>query len=400
MFEHFKVQFIPGEFLIHKPTFSGDLDNYDIWCVLDDQYLQKYEPVLLTTGERCHQSADVLAQYTPNRQEFFLVKVEEKGKTENNNIVVSILSEYDPKTNPKIASALLAPIVTTDKHPKEDAVSSSVPTAQSHTASSEDMAMSSTTSNNNNNVVSNEIAEIVDVSSSMPIINDEPSVSLSSTNLLSKYDDCKNSFDIFVQVLSSQCLNVEFLVKIREIQDEYFKPSLEFIENLLLEKYDLVHGMLVQKLLVQLNSKLVQKLAGSSATKLVDVNPNVRFLVDNRPRMLLVNSSMNHLIDEGATKWKACGGLSYDLSVEDNFAVLGDELALFNGCLNVKFDGDLYNPDTLLSTGQDEGLDGKEFCLSERIYKFFSLMHSLKHFKYHLYEQCAQKVSFQSFCSH
>lgn len=56
-----EVTFASGEFLIHKSTFSGDFDNYDIWCVLDDGYLQKYEPVLLACGERCHQSADVVS---------------------------------------------------------------------------------------------------------------------------------------------------------------------------------------------------------------------------------------------------------------------------------------------------------------------------------------------------
>ena len=56
-----EVRFLPGEFLIHKSTFSGDFENYDIWCVLNDEYLQKYEPVLLSTGERCHQSADVVS---------------------------------------------------------------------------------------------------------------------------------------------------------------------------------------------------------------------------------------------------------------------------------------------------------------------------------------------------
>ena len=61
--EEEEVTFAPGEFLIHKSTFSGDFDNYDIWCVLDYGYLQKYEPVLLATGERCHQSADVVSTY-------------------------------------------------------------------------------------------------------------------------------------------------------------------------------------------------------------------------------------------------------------------------------------------------------------------------------------------------
>ncbi len=383
------------------------MDNYDIWCVLDDQYLQKYEPVLLTTGERCHQSADVLAQYTPNRQEFFLVKIEEKGKTENNNIVVSILNEYDPKTNPKIANNLLAPSVDNIKHDhKEDSTSSTaLATAQNHSSTNEDLIMSSESSSNTNNI-NNHIVEIVETSSSMPIMNGEsapPSDSVSHVPLLSKYDHCKNSFDIFVQVLSSQCLNVEFLVKIREIQDEYFKPSLEFIENLLLEKYNLVHSMLVDKLLVNLNSKLVQKL-GSTAdnTKLVDVNANLRYLIDSRPRMVAVDSAINDMLDEAAAKWRACAALNYDVSVENNFALLNDELASFNAGLTVKFDGEIYNPDTLLSTNQNLHEDSKEFCLSARVYKYFSLMHALRHFKFNLYEQCAQKVCyfllfFQSF---
>ena len=59
-----EISFLPGEFLIHKSTFSGDFDNYDIWCVRDDGYLQKYEPVLLATGERCHQSADVVCLFS------------------------------------------------------------------------------------------------------------------------------------------------------------------------------------------------------------------------------------------------------------------------------------------------------------------------------------------------
>ena len=57
-----EIRFQTGEFLIHKATFSGDFDNYDIWYVLNNEYLQKYEPVLLSTGERCHQSADVVTK--------------------------------------------------------------------------------------------------------------------------------------------------------------------------------------------------------------------------------------------------------------------------------------------------------------------------------------------------
>ena len=57
------IKFITNEFLIHRSSFSGDFDNYDIWCVSEDKnYLQKYEPVLLSTGERCHQSTDIVSQ--------------------------------------------------------------------------------------------------------------------------------------------------------------------------------------------------------------------------------------------------------------------------------------------------------------------------------------------------
>ena len=57
-----EVTFSQGEFLIHKSTFTGNFENYDVWCVLDESYLQKYEPVLLASGERCHQSADVVSK--------------------------------------------------------------------------------------------------------------------------------------------------------------------------------------------------------------------------------------------------------------------------------------------------------------------------------------------------
>lgn len=68
--------------------------------------MQKYEPVMLSTGERCHQSADVLAEYQPNRDEFLVLKCVEKGKTEAENLVVAVLAEYEPKNNAKIAAQL------------------------------------------------------------------------------------------------------------------------------------------------------------------------------------------------------------------------------------------------------------------------------------------------------
>jgi hypothetical protein len=73
-----EISFLPGEFLIHKSTFSGDFDNYDIWCVRDDGYLQKYEPVLLATGERCHPSADVVCLFSIFKLNFIL-SINKKG---------------------------------------------------------------------------------------------------------------------------------------------------------------------------------------------------------------------------------------------------------------------------------------------------------------------------------
>jgi len=68
-----EISFLPGEFLIHKSTFSGDFDNYDIWCVRE-----KYEPVLLATGERCHQSADVVCLFSIFKLNFIL-SINKKG---------------------------------------------------------------------------------------------------------------------------------------------------------------------------------------------------------------------------------------------------------------------------------------------------------------------------------
>ncbi len=54
------------------------------------------------------------------------------------------------------------------------------------------------------------------------------------------YDDLKSTLDVFLQVLLSQHLNGEFLLRIKELQDEYFKPSIEFIDTILNEKYSLI----------------------------------------------------------------------------------------------------------------------------------------------------------------
>ena len=167
--------FTPGEFLIHRSTFS-DFENYDIWCVRDDGYLQKYEPVYLSTGERCHQSADILAQYTPDKSEFMLVKVEEKGKTEQNNIVVCVMNEYEPKNNPNIqlvATQTIGQEVDEEQQQQQ-------PDEEGHEETKNEKLINSGTK--------------------------------------ASYDDLKPTFDIFLQILLSQFINSEFLFKIKELQ--------------------------------------------------------------------------------------------------------------------------------------------------------------------------------------
>ena len=173
--------FTPGEFLIHKSTFT-DYDNYDIWCVRDDGYLQKYEPVYLSTGERCHQSADILAQYTADKSEFVLVKVEEMGKTEQNNVVVCVLNEYEPKNNQNIQ--LIAPSSSSAFENEETQPDVQLVEQQG------------------------EIEEEVKIEK----------IESSSSSKLNSYDELKPTFDIFLQILLSQFINSEFLFKIKEIQ--------------------------------------------------------------------------------------------------------------------------------------------------------------------------------------
>lgn len=354
------ITFMQGEFLIHRPTFMGDFDNYDIYCVLDDQYLQKYEPVLLSTGERCHQSADVLAQYTANKTEFLLVKVEEKGKTENNNIVVGVLPEYEPKNNPKMAAALLG--TSTE--------SGQVANAQVPVTSAQQTAADSA-----NNVV------------------------------VVTYDDLKSTFDVFLQVMSSQYLNVEFLLKVKEIQDEYFKPSIEFIDTILNEKYNLLFACM-NNFLINLNEKLKLNFqstnsnnnsssssnnnncnndTSSSSTKIfIELKQEFKYLLDNKPKLIIQKVEF-----DGPSK-KKCESLNYYCDEESLICNVLDAKYL------LQFEGILYDADTLqqIIPLNSNGLDAdKQFFVCSKMCNLVNLLHSLKHFKYTYLEICSQKVS-------
>ncbi|RNA09955.1 hypothetical protein BpHYR1_022169 [Brachionus plicatilis] len=334
------VTFGEGEFLIHKPTFSGDFDNYDIWCVLDEQYLQKYEPVLLSTGERCHQSANVLAHYTANKSEFLLVKVEEKGKTENNNIVVGVLSEYEPKNSAKIAAALM---------PDSQ---SSIEGQMNQNAAPSDANNSAGDSTNPNVVVVT-------------------------------YDDLKSAFDVFIQVLSSQYLNTEFLVKIKEIQDEYFKPSMEFIETILTEKYNSLFSC-VNNFVSNLNCKA--KNFFGNTKNMIEFKDDFRYLLEHKPKILIQKVSFDNAQMQ---KFKKCESLNYfyDMS-NDNMAY--DDTDIYVNYL-LQLSGNLYDSDTLVPLAGTIVAD-KQFLVCTKICNYVNHLHSLKHFKVAYLEICSQKI--------
>lgn len=363
------ITFTQGEFLIHKPTFSGDLENYDIWCVLDEQYLQKYEPVLLSTGERCHQSADILAQYTQNKTEFILIKVEEKGKTENDNLVVAVLSEYEPKNNAKIADEL------------------SLPTA----------ATGGTTHESTKNSTDKDKSNVVVVT----------------------YDDLKSAFDVFLQVLSSQYLNNEFLIKIKDIQDEYFKPSLEFIDTILSEKSNLLSNYLntfiadVNRKLEFVQDKFNKNVLPITTTsqRFVELKQDYKLSLERNSKFEMNDSIVHNNGMSAVSTGNFCQTLNYlfdlnGLIINNNTgqdALFKDELlTVLNTELNVKyrirFAGPTYNPDTLiLNSVKANSVDDdseKSYMACSKIANLTNLLHSLKHFKFIYYQICSSKVIF------
>ncbi|CAF0805997.1 unnamed protein product [Brachionus calyciflorus] len=329
------INFSQGEFLIHKPTFSGDFDNYEIWCVLDEQYLQKYEPVLLSTGERCHQSADVLAQYTANKAEFLLVKVEEKGKTENNNIVVGVLPEFEPKNNPKIAAALLP----------------------------------------NNNVAA------VESTTNETIATEAQNANV----VVVTYDDLKSAFDVFVQVMSSQYLNGEFLLKIKEIHDEYFKPSIEFIETILTEKYNLLFNC-VCNFVINLNNKL--KMCFGEGKTYVELKEDFKYLLEHKPKLLIQKVAFDNVQIQ---KLKKCESFNFFYDISTNGSAIGLDDSVLNVNYLVQFSGNLYDSDTLVPLA-GTNLNDKQFLVCAKMCNFVNLLHSLKHFKIAYLEICSQKI--------
>ncbi len=146
-----------------------------------------------------------------------LVKVDEKGKTEQNNIVVGVLPEYEPRNRKYFLNQQIIPNIynhtnTEASNPDEHKINTNMSVSSSTaaaTAIQPNQALNNSSSSNSNVVVVT-------------------------------YDDLKTTLDVFLQVLLSQHLNSEFLLRIKELQDEYFKPSIEFIDTILNEKYALL----------------------------------------------------------------------------------------------------------------------------------------------------------------
>jgi len=314
-----EVTFTPGEFLIHKSTFS-DLDNYDIWCVRDDGFLQKYEPVMLSTGERCHQSADVLAQYTPDKNEFMLVKIEEKGKTEQNNLVVCVLPEYEPKNNESLftnaaAQDDLQQAPETDEQPQ-------VETDKTKMDGEDAMATQ--------------------------ILATETDANLEANNLiaLDDFNQLKPTFDIFLQILLSQFLNSEFLPRIREIQDDYFKPALDLIDSVIDEKYKVVNEF----------AKFVE---------------SFKLYLDEKPKMDTIALDTNMVAE--------CEALDQADKKSSEF--------------KVKLYGSEYSSETLLPVEPKSNIENlKEFCVCSKAVQLAKSYHSVKHLKINFYEYASQKI--------
>lgn len=219
------------------------------------------------------------------------------------------------------------------------------------------------------------------------------------------YDDLKTTFDVFLQVLLSQYLNGEFLLRIKQIQDEYFKPSIEFIETILNEKYALINSYL-NDFIFYLNSKLNKKL--------IDVKLKSLFkdLCEKRPRMVLLNENELAQANLHISNTAKCESFVYESTSGGG----GGGGALFSGqdldlehinkllesrCL-VKFSGSLYNSDTLLplvNTNQNDDFDDKQqFFICSKVFNLIRLMHSLRHFKINYYEICSKKVRLDLFC--
>ena len=302
-----------------------------------------------------------LAEYTQDKNEFLLVRVEEKGKTEHNNTVVCVLSEYEPRNNRNYAKLLLIQ----QQHQQQQLISTT------STSSPPTATKTSTTTNTDKDLIKEMPSQQLSSSSSS-----SSSSTLKPSQEMTKivtYDDLKNTFDIFLQVLLSQHLNSEFLIRIKQIQDEYFKPSIDFIETLLNEKFNSCQNYL-NDFVLYLNNSLAQchhisfKLNANLFEKSLIVRPH-----------LLITSSSSLI---------KCQSLLY-VNYQDNLNESLDKL-LTSSCM-INFTGKSYNYDTLLES--DTSINGnEEFFVCSKMLNIIRLMHTIRHYKINSYHMCCKKV--------
>ena len=234
------------------------------------------------------------------------------------------------------------------------------------------------------NITAHTVTNVPTVSSASIVNN------TSHTEVIVTYHDLKTTFDVFLQVLLSQYLNGEFLMRIKQIQDEYFKPSIDFIESIFNEKIDVCQNYL-SAFISYLSTSLNANSNNTSQIKLNDTLFN-KCLVD-KPELILVISNA-----ENSANIK-CESFVYT-NYQDHLNAELDKL-LMASCI-IKFAGRSYNADTLetLNDSQENvgmclyinaNKDG-EFFLCSKMFNIIKTLHSLKHFKINFYQICSKKV--------
>lgn len=270
-----------------------------------------------------------------------MVKVEEKGKTEQDNIVVGVLPNYEPKNRKTFNSNLAV------------------------------------------NSTSHHIASSTNSATSNPVSTTNATNGTSNNVLVVTYDDLKATLDVFLQALLSQNINNEFLIKLKEIQEEYFKPSIEFIDSILNEKYVSLMNSFSQFMTMSDKNKVSSTTPSNKLAKqqLVQLESMFKYLIETKPK--LISQSV-----QTDTRCR-CQAI---LFLQQNDLILYDDQ--FTAQYVVKFAGQEYNNENLLPASSDASAtkESKEFLVCAKTLQFAQLCHTIKHLKFNFYEICQQKV--------
>ena len=200
--------------------------------------------------------------------------------------------------------------------------------------------------------------------------------SASSSNVLVvTYDDLKATLDVFLQALLSQNLNSEFLIKLKEIQDEYFKPSIEFIDSILNEKYVLLMNNLSQFMVV--NEKKLATNHLKQPKQLIQFEPLFKYLIETKPKLITQNIQTESRIKCQALVFMTG---SQDFSYDEQYTAQ----------YLIKFTGHSCSQENLLpietitssdSNQLDKDSMNKEFLICAKTLQFTQLCHTVKNLK-------------------